>query len=260
MKFFSGVPARPSSALLQLLSLFVLAGLMSCASSEVASAPPDDNAPFEQRLARLAALNNARQFDALSTHFTKDATVQSPVTPRGAGIAKFLSAVAAEPFDLSFSQTETIYAFPERATTRSEATVSSPGKFSFKERVTVDWRREDGYWRVARLVFADWPSILGVWRKGGLRNEGSIELRIMPGGSYVIYLAEDYTLAEYRGRYTLEGNKITFADTSSSDPKNFQSGAGSYLVQRAPTGVTFRKVDEENTWRAERFEGAWMAR
>lgn len=262
MKSHSLIPAVDYSVLARLCLLFALAGgLISCASQEVAApGSGDDNLPFDQRLASLAALNNARQYDALASHFTKDATVQSPVTPRGTSIAQFLRAAAAEPFDLSFSQTEIVYSFPDRATTRSEATVSAPAKFNLKERVTVDWRREDGYWRISRLIFPDWPSILGTWRRGGLRNEGSLELRILPGGTYIVYIAEDYSVAEYRGIYTLEGNKITFADTSSNDPRNFQSGPGSYIFQRNATGLTFRKVDEENTWRAERYEGAWTAR
>jgi len=259
---FPGAAVKIPAALRFAALLALAGGLLSCASRSPASgaADPGDNLPFDQRLARLAALNNARQYDAMASHFTKDALVQSPVTPRGANVTQFLRAAAADPFDLAFSQTENVYSFPERATTRSDATVSAPGKFNLKERVTVDWRREDGYWRIARLIFADWPAILGTWRRGGLRDDGSLELRILPGGTYVVYLAENYAAPEYRGRYTLEGNKITFVDTSANDPKNFQSGEGSYLFIRTPTGVTFRKVDEQNTWRAERYEGAWAAR
>lgn len=233
-----------------------LLACVSCASRET---PPADTVPFDQRLALLAALQNSGQYDAMRSHFTKNALIQSPVTTQPAGVDRFLRALKAEPFNISFSDTETIYAFPGRAMTRTTVKAVSPGRFSVNERVTMEWRMEDDYWRIARIAYADWPAIVGVWKRSGLRDEGSIEWRIMPGGTYVVYTAEDYSAPAFKGRYTLEGNKIYLADTSAWDAKQFQRGQGSYIFVRTPTGVTFRKVDEENTWRAERFEGAWMA-
>jgi len=240
-------------------ALFLVAALASCAHRE-SPAPAADLVPFDQRLSQFAVYHNARQAEELRTYFTKDAIVQSPVTPRSAAVTQFLSALAADPYAISFSNTETIYSLPGRAVTRSAGTASSPGKFTLKETITVDWRLEDGYWRIARLRFTEWPAIIGTWRKSGLKNEGSIELRVLPGGSYVVYTADDYTMPAFKGRYSLEGNKITFADTGSNNPREFQPVEGSYLFVREGNGVSLRKVNDENTWRTERFDGAWAAR
>jgi hypothetical protein len=241
------------------LSLLLVAALASCAHRE-APAPVVDQVPFDQRLTQFAAYHNARQAEPLRTFFTKDAVIQSPVTPRAAGVTQFLSALAADPYTISFSNTETIYSLPGRAVTRSAATANSPGRFALKETVSVDWRVEDGYWRIARLRFTEWPTVIGTWRRSGLKNEGSIELRVLPGGSYFVYVADDYSMPAFKGRYRLEGNKITLADTGSNNPRDFQPGEGSYLFVREGNGVTLRKVNDENTWRTERFDGAWSAR
>lgn len=236
------------------LAVFLLA---SCAAPE--PLPPDDRTPFDQRLAQFAALQNAGKFDALRTHFTKTAKIQSPVTPQSATVDRYLRALAVEPFMITFSGTVTVYAFPDRAVTRSQMRASAPGQFQLTEQATIEWKREDGYWRMARVSLANWPAIIGTWRRSGLRMEGSIELRVLPDGSYVVYTAEDYSAPAFRGRYRLEGNKIFLADTSAWEARQYQGGEGSYLFVRTPTGVTFRRVDEANTWRAERFEGAWTA-
>ena len=240
-------------------ALFLAIALASCGHRET-PAPTVDHVPFDQRLAQFAAFHNARQVEELRTYFTKDAVIQSPITPRSAGVAQFLNALAADPYQISFSATETVYSLPGRAVTRSAGTANSPGKFTLKETVSVDWRLEDGYWRIARLRFTDWPVIIGTWRKAGLRNEGSIELRVAPGGNYTVYTAEDYSLPAFKGRYRLEGNKITFADTGSNNPREFQPVEGSYLFVREGNGVNLRKVNDENTWRTERFDGLWSAR
>lgn len=243
----------------KLLSLVLLGALASCAHRNDV-APAGDQVPFDQRLAQFAQFHNSRQAEAIRSFFTKDATIQSPVTPRGASVSQFLTALAAEPYSISFAGTETIYSLPGKAVTRSSGTASAPGRFQLKETVTVDWRMEEGYWRIARLRFTEWPSIVGVWRRSGLSREGSIELRIEPGGTYVIYTADDYSAPAFRGRYRLEGNKITLSDTGSNDPRAFQPGEGSYMFVRSGPGVTLRKVEDQNTWRAERFDGFWSAR
>lgn len=241
------------------LALLLVAALASCAHRDPAPSTTDQE-PFDQRLGHFAGYHNSRQAEQLRTYFTKDATIQSPVTPRSAGVAQFLSALAAEPYTISFSNTETIYSLPGKAVTRSAGTANSPGKFTLKETITVDWRLEDGYWRIARLRFTEWPSIIGTWRRSGLKNEGSIELRVLPGGTYAVYTDDDYTMPAFKGRYRLEGNKISFSDTGSNNPREFQPVEGSYLYVREGNGVSLRKVSDENTWRTERFDGSWSAR
>jgi hypothetical protein len=144
--------------------------------------------------------------------------------------------------------------------TRSVASANAQGRFSLRENVTVDWRLEDGHWRIARLRFTEWPVIIGTWRKAGRKNEGSLELRVMPGGRYVIYTGDDYSMPAFKGRYRLEGNRITFADTFSDNPREFQSAEGAYLFVREGQGMNLQKVNDGNTWRTERFEGSWSAR
>jgi len=237
--------------------LAAVLALTSCVHQPESS--PTDQAPLDQHLAQFASLQNSGQWEALRTHFTKDATIQSPVTPQRSKVDRYLRAVAAEPYSVNFSGTETIYAFPGRAMTRSDAVLSAPGRFNLKEKVKVEWRLEDGYWRISRMAFSDWPAIVGTWKRSGLKQEGSIELRILPGGSYVIYTAEDYSAPAFRGRYRLEGNKITMADSSAFEASLFSAGEGSYLFMRTATGINFRKVEDANAWRTERFEGNWTS-
>lgn len=214
---------------------------------------------FDQQLNEVSALHNSLQLEGLKTHFTKDATIQSPLTPRPTGIDQYLSALKAEPYNLAFSNTEVVYSLSGQAATRSQANASSLGRFQLKERVTVDWRLENGYWRISRVVFSEWPAVVGTWRKSGPKREGSIELRIQPGGKYVIYTAEDYSAPAFRGTYTLEGNRITLEDTSAFEAKQFNGSAGSYMYLRTPHGIQFTKVQDENPWRSERFEGEWSS-
>ena len=218
-----------------------------------------DRVPFDQRLADFQSLHNRGQIKELRAYFTKNAMIQSPLTPRGASSEKYLQALAAEPYNLAFSRTEVVYSLPRRAATHSDVVASAAGRFNLKERVTVDWRVEDGYWRIARILYSDWSPIVGTWRHSGMNREGSIELRVLPDGSYLVFLAEDPSAPAFRGSYRLEGNKIIFVDTSSSDPQKLQSAEGSYLFVRTATGVDLRRVQDENTWRSERFEGVWSA-
>ena len=231
--------------------------LVACAQREKLFV--DDQVPFDQRLITFQALHNSLQIKELKAYFTKNALIQSPLTPRAAGPDKYLETLAAEPYYLSFSDTQVVYSLPRRAATRSDVVASAAGRFNLKERVTVDWQVEDGYWRISRILFSDWSPIVGTWRHSGLNREGSIELRVLPDGTYLVFLAEDPSAPAFRGSYRLEGNKIIFVDTSSSDPQKLQSGEGSYLFVRTATGVDLRKVQDENTWRSERFEGIWSA-
>ena len=257
--FFS-VPARLSTLLRAAVPraglLAVFSCVLSCAPRET---PPVDTVPFDQRLAQFAAAHNARQADALRLYFTRDATIQSPVTPRTSGVSQFLAALAADPYQLSFTRTETIYSLPGKAVTRSEATASVPGKFALMETVSVDWRLEDGAWRIARMRFVNWPAVIGTWRRSGLKSEGSIELRVLPGGTYLVFLDDSYDMPAFRGRYRLEGNRITFADLASDNPRDYQAAEGVYTFLRSGASLTLRKVEDGNTWRTERFDGVWSA-
>ena len=239
--------------------LFLASVLALAACAHKAELPPREFIPFGERLANFAALQNSGRFEQLRTHFTKTATIQSPVTPQLADVDRYLRALTAEPYTLAIRQTEVVYSFPGRAMTQSDVVASAPARFNLQERLMVEWRLEDGHWRIARIAYADWPAIIGTWRRSGLKNEGSLELRVMPGGGYAVYTAEDYSAPAFRGRYRLEGNKITLADTSAFEARQFQSGEGSYIFVRSPTGITFRKAGDENTWRTERFDGAWTA-
>jgi hypothetical protein len=231
--------------------------LVACAHREKPLV--DDRVPFDQRLMQFQSLHNGVRIVELRAYFAKDAMIQSPLTPRAARAEKYLQALAAEPYHLAFSRTEVVYSLPRRAATRSDVVASATGRFNLKERVTVDWRVEDGYWRISRILFSDWSSMVGTWRHSGLKREGSIELRLLPDGDYLVHLAGDSSALEFRGRYRLEGNRIVFADTSSNDPHQLQTGEGSYLFVRTATGMDLRKIQDENSWRAERFEGIWLA-
>lgn len=218
-----------------------------------------DYTPLDQRLSEFAKLHNQRHYDALRAYFAKNATIQLPATPRSAGVEQYLRAAQSDPSTLSIGDTEIVYSFPGRSATRSALTIASSGQGTLREQLTVDWVLEDGCWRISRMVVTGWTPILGTWRRSGQRGEGSIELRILPDGSYLVYLGEDYLLPAFRGRYVLEGNKITFVDSSASDSRLFQAGSGSYVFVRTANGMTLRTIEENNTWRAERYEGAWLA-
>lgn len=232
--------------------------LFSSCAHRPAEPEVTDNTPLDKKLEHFAATQNRLKFEELRPYFTRDATVQSPITPRPVGVDAYLRALAVEPFGVHFSNTEMVYGFRTRAVTRSDAVAGAPGKFNLRERVTVDWRVEDGSWKIARIVYPQWSSLLGTYRRSGLRNEGSLELRIMPGGKYTVYTAENYSMPEYRGDYTIDGNRLSLTDTGANEPRSFQGGTGVYTLTRTSTGMNFQKVSEDNTWRDERFQGDWI--
>ncbi len=239
------------------LPLVGCALLCACAHRERPFA--GDRVPFDERLTQFQSLHNRSAIEELRLFFTKNATIQSPITPRPARVEKYLEALKGEPYQLVFTRIEVVYSLPRRAATRSDVLANAPGRFNLKERVTIDWRVEDGYWRISSIVFSDWSPVVGSWRRSGLQREGSIELRILPDGNYIVYVGGDYTAPQFRGRYRLEANKIVFTDTSSIDPQQLQGGEGSYLFVRTATGIDLRKVEDENSWRAERYEGLWSS-
>jgi len=217
-----------------------------------------DVQPLQGRLAEVAALQNGRKYEALKTQFTRNATVQSPITPRGVSVDAYIRALQADPCSISFSNTQAVYSLPGSIVTQSDVACSQPDRFSLRDRATVHWKMEDGYWRISRIYFSDWPIIYGTWRRGGLKDEDSIELRIVPGGNYFVYLGEDYSAPAFKGHYRIVSNTITLADTSADDPKLFQSGEGTYNFARSGAGITLTKIEDANNWRSDRFDGAWM--
>lgn len=214
---------------------------------------------FDQQLATVASLHNSRQYEALKTHFADAATIRLPATPRTGNINAYIEGLEKAPYTINFGATEVVYSMPGRATTRSTAAIHAPARLNLQEKVTIDWVLDDGYWKIARIAVADWSPIIGTWRRGSVKGEGSLELRIQPGGTYQLYVKDDFSMPAFKGTYTLEGNKITFTDTSSYDGSLYQPVPGSYLFLRTSSGLNFRRINEENTWRSERFDGDWMA-
>ena len=245
------------TSLRSLFSLLACALLGGCAHRERPFT--GDRVPFDERLMQFQSLHNRSAIDDLRVFFTKKASIQSPITPRPATVEKYLQVLKSEPYQLVFTRIEVVYSLPRRAATRTDVVATAPGRFNLRERVTIDWQVEDRYWRISRIFFSDWSPIVGSWRRSGPKREGSIELRILPDGNYIVYVGGDYTAPQFRGQYRLEANKIIFTDTSSIDPQQLQGGEGSYLFVRTPAGIDLRKIEDENSWRAERYEGLWSS-
>ncbi len=239
--------------------LGLLCSMALCACAHRGGMLAGDQVPFNQRLAQFQALHNRGAIDELRPFFTKNATIQSPITPRPAGVEKYLNALKAEPYQLMFTSTEVVYSLRQRGATRSDVVASATGRFNLKERVMVDWRVEDGYWRISRIAFSNWSPVVGSWRRSGPAREGSIELRVLPDGNYLVYTRGDYSAPQFRGHYRLEANRIVLTDTSANDPQQLQTGEGTYIFVRTATGIDLRKVQDENSWRSERFEGLWAS-
>lgn len=248
-----------SSYQIAMRTFFVLVGavlLASCAHREP-EVPVVDPTSLGDRLSTVARTHNSARHEQFADQFSKNATIQLPASPRGATVSTYLNALALDPYTISFTKPEMVYSLPTRAATRSTMTANSPGRFNIQERVTVDWIWEDGSWKIARIAVSEWPAIVGTWRRSGLKGEGSIELRILPGNTYAIYLGEDMAVPAFRGRYTLEGNRITFTDTSANEATRFESAPGSYTYIATGRGMTLTRIDEGNSWRKDRFEGDW---
>ncbi len=110
-----------------------------------------DRVPFDERLMQFQSLHNRVAIDDLRLFFTKSATIQSPITPRPATVEKYFQVLKGEPYQLVFTKVEVVYSLPRRAATRTDVLVSAPGRFNLRERVTIDWQVEDGYWRISRI-------------------------------------------------------------------------------------------------------------
>lgn len=240
-------------------AFFVLAGavlLASCAHQEPEVHAVDPTS-LGDRLSTVARTHNSARHEQFADQFAPNATIQLPASPRGASVEGYLAALNLDPYTISFSKPEMVYSLPSRAATRSLMTANAPGRFNIQERVTVDWVWVDGAWKISRIAVSEWPAIVGTWRRSGLKGEGSIELRILPGNTYAIYLGEDMAVPAFRGRYTLAGNRITFTDTSANEATRFESAAGTYTYIASGRGVNLTRIEEGSAWRKDRFEGDW---
>ena len=198
-----------------------------------------DRVPFDQRLADFQSLHNRGQIKELRAYFYQERDDSIAFDAARGKLRKVSASAGGGAVHTGFQRTEVVYSLPRRAATRSDVVASAAGRFNLKERVTVDWRVEDGYWRIARILYSDWSPIVGTWRHSGMNREGSIELRVLPGWKLSRFPCGDPSAPAFRGSYRLEGNKIIFVDTSSSDPQKLQSAEGSYLFVRTADGCGF---------------------
>jgi len=239
----------------------MFAGLAGCGSTPEAplASSYDEVVPLDRRLQEFAAANNRQAYDALGGFFAAGAKLQSPAMPRSGGAAEYTRTLASEPFRMEVSGTEILFANNFGAKTRSRVRLNSPARFTLEESLEVRWRFEDGQWRIYEMEFPAWSPILGVWRKAGPRGEPSMELRLVPGGQYLVYAERDRTLPTFRGRYRIEGSNLYLVDSSASVASNLNTEEGRYVVILSGTSADFRKVADENRWRSDRFEGGWTA-
>ncbi len=239
----------------------MIAALAGCGSTREAPATSsyDEVIPLDRRLQEFAAATSAQSYDALGGFFAAGARLQSPVMPRFGGAADYARSLAAEPFRMEVSGTEILFANNLGAKTRSRVRLNSPARYALEESMEVRWRFEDGQWRIYEMEIPSWSPILGTWRKAGPRGEPSMELRLIPGGQYMVYAENDRTLPTFRGRYRIEGSNLYLVDSSASVASNLNTEEGRYVVILTGTSADFRMVADENRWRADRFEGGWTA-
>jgi ketosteroid isomerase-like protein len=239
-----------------LVALGVLWGC--CGTREpVQVAPPAK--PVGQVLAEFAAAHGRRDLDAIRSHFAEGARLRSPAMPRPGNPDGYLRAMLAEPFTMVVSGTEVLYANALGAKTRSRVHLSAPARFSIDGRIEVIWKLEDGRWKIDEIEYPEWPMFVGAWRKAALRGEESIELRILPGGTYLVYAERDRTVPSFRGRYEATAGTISFTDSSASSSANLDTSEGRYAVTVTRTNADFRKISDSNRWRTDRFGGVWTA-
>lgn len=237
----------------------VLSGCGSTPEAAPSAAPFGEIIPLDQRLQEFAAANNRQANDVLVSFFATGAKLQSPSMPRTGGATDYTNSLGAEPFRMEVSGTEILFANNHGAKTRSRVKLTAATKYSLEESMEVRWRFEDGQWRIYELEFPAWSPLLGTWRKAGPRGEPSMELRLIPGGQYLVYAERDRTLPTFRGRYRIEGSNLLLVDSSASEASNLNTEEGRYVVILTGAAADFRKVTDENRWRADRFEGGWTA-
>jgi len=231
--------------------------LIGCASApEVPQAPPE---PIPSRLAAFAAAHARRDAEAIKSYFAAGGRAASPSMPKAASPDAYVKNYLADPFRLQIGQTEVLYSNEAGAKTRSRAHLSAPARFSLDEPLEVLWRFEGGQWKIVELEYPSWSAITGTWRKSGGRGEPSMELRVLPGGTYAVYAGADRSLARFRGRYTIESGTLTLVDSSAAEASDLDPSEGRYAVIVTRTNAEFRKISDENSWRSQRFEGIWTS-
>ncbi len=235
--------------------------LVGCGSTPKPTAVPafEEVIPLDRRLQDFAAANNRQASEALGGFFAVGASLQSPAMPRSGGAADYTRSLLAEPFRMEVLGTEILFANNQGAKTRSRIRLNAPAKYALEESMEVRWRFENGQWRIYEMEFPSWSPVIGVWKKAGPRGEPSMELRLIPGGQYLIYAERDRTLPTFRGRYRIEGSNLYLVDSSASVASNLNTEEGRYVVIISGNSADFRKVADENRWRADRFEGGWTA-
>lgn len=253
----------PSTGMIsRLIIIGVLCALAGgCASQREAELPPPPppSKPIRQVLDEFAAAHGRRDSAGVSRHVADEATLKSPAMPRSGSLDQYLSAMLAEPFTMQVSGTEVLYANELGAKTRSRAKLTAPARFAIEDRLEVLWTIEDGQWKIREIDYPGWPPFVGTWRKAALAREASLELRILPGGNYLLYAERDRTIPSFRGTYSSGSGTITFVDTSASIASNLDPAEGRYAIVVSGSKADLRKISDSNRWRAERFEGIWSA-
>lgn len=183
------VPGLQSLSVLVTPALLCLIAIVltACGSSPELVPPPEPILPLDRQLANFAAAHNTQNFNAVASGFSSTASVKSPAMPRRGTPKDYMAALMAEPFRMEISDTEILFANKIGAKTRSRVRLSSPARYSLDEPLEVLWKFENGQWRVQEIDFPAWPPFVGKWKKAGQRGESSIELRLIPGGQYLIY-------------------------------------------------------------------------
>lgn len=215
--------------------------------------------PLDARMQAFARLHGQRDFDKMSDYFAAQHRLQSPVLPHPGSGDAYIRGALSEPFSMEVSNTEILYATASGAKTRSRARVSAPARFALDEKLEAIWRFENGQWRITELEYPEWVPVVGTWRRAGGRGENSIELRVLPGGGYLIYADRDRSVPTFRGSYTFERGTLVMTDTSSAIAGSLDKSPGVYAVIAGRDRADFRKLSDDNRWRSERFEGIWSA-
>ncbi|GAB4170632.1 MAG: hypothetical protein Fur0032_09610 [Terrimicrobiaceae bacterium] len=247
-----------SPAILVLLGALFLSGCSGPSPDATISSTRQGTAePLDARLAKFASLHASRDVDRLAEFFMAGARLTSPVMARPSGPAEYASSLLANPFNMEVSNTRILYANQMGAKTRSSVRVSAPARFSVADQLDVRWKYDGGRWKIQEIDYVNWSPVIGNWRRAGQRGEPSIELRILPGGTYLVYADRDRSVPTFRGSYVLEAGMIRLTDTSAANAADLDRSEGRYVFFVTPTSLELRKSSDDNRWRAERFEGIW---
>ena len=98
----------------------------------------------------------------------------------------------------------------------------------------------DFHFRIGRPSSA--PGVEAAWREKGRLSCGFCLTETISSTLGEIIRRRNF--ADVTGSRT---SRIVFTDISSNDPQQLQSGEGTYLFIRTPTGIDLRKVQDENS-------------